>query len=205
METIVKGLIENKLEDIKQELTEFTANLVYECETMEKRKDVDHSLGDNPYDYSGEIVKIENDISVRDLAEFKNNEYYFGESDLELFLSKFYTGNRSASYVSGHGWNYESYWNVLNNRIDELVDKIIEETIDFLVTSHRAGLIEFLDNEYESFSSNDENDVSIEGITDYLNEYFIELFIGEMALDMVEEVGLLKLYSIGQSHHLTVT
>ena len=76
---------------------------------------------DNPYDHSGTLVEngyISLDLTVRN------------------FLENEYSGNRKATFVSGHGWDYFTYEDEISNDTLDIASDIMLSAIRRHIENH---------------------------------------------------------------------
>lgn len=99
---------------------------------------------DNPFDHSGILVE-DGDITLdQTVTDFLQNEY---------------TGNKTATYISGMGWSYDTYEDELGYFTLETGLEIMLSTIRERIESHYC--VKFSDDEFEDikFACNDFDDI----------------------------------------------
>ncbi|WP_027725454.1 hypothetical protein [Tuberibacillus calidus] len=191
---IVYRIADELISQKKDEIIDFVSDIVYEVTSSDKMQIVDHSLGDNPYDLSGELVTVDNKI---DIYTYKKNEDYPGgyRSLIEDYLSNFYTGQRSATYTSGMGWKYQTYYDYIEDYLFEVTNEIAESIFDYIYKNHRELLIphllfgEDINNQEECYDSWVEL------------SYDLEVNGGAMVNELeclFENIDLVKLYELGK-------
>ena len=86
----------------------------------------------NPFDCSGILVE-DGDITLNQtVTDFLQNEY---------------TGNKTATYMSGMGWSYDTYGDELEYLTLEIASEIMLSTIRECIESHYC--VKFSDDEFE--------------------------------------------------------
>lgn len=191
IEEIIK--VHNKeMEKFKVKVCEYASELIYDAATSNEIQIVDHSLGDNPYDHSGVLVTVKNEIDVHNYKP--DREFHWDEGDVELYLREFHTGQYNATHCSGMGWSYETYHDLLDNYLMDVAVKIKEMTFNYIYHDFKDSMIEVLE-----VDSNDDEDVVYDYWIEMIYEDITELMDSEIAavlMECVEEVGLKKLYDI---------
>ena len=91
-----------------------------------------HMDDDNPYDHSGIIVE-DGELSLdQTISEFLENEY---------------SGNQEATYMSGMGWNYNTYGDELSEETIQIAGDIMHLAIQRYIEKHFS--ISLSDEEFE--------------------------------------------------------
>jgi hypothetical protein len=128
---------------------------------------------DNPYDYSGEIVKTEllNKDKAQTLLEFLD----------------FYTGGKDASYQSGRGWNYRRVSDELWDFINELV---FGEYLEIYIKEANVYLGSFnLDLEGEENLRDYFNFNDVVGDSNITVHAYLEEFFKSIDLSLLKEIA----------------
>ncbi|WP_025726764.1 hypothetical protein [Heyndrickxia ginsengihumi] len=183
---IVNPRIEQKLPDLKK----YISSIIYNLSNSKTRSIIDHSLGDNPYDDSGVLVTVNNDIDILSVKISEDENGIYENGIFEKFLREFYTGNRTATYASGQGWHYEDYYCKISNYVcEELISEIMDGVFDLFYEKNKKLLIEYF-GENDGFDDLWYELLMDVGFSDSEIEYLI---MGKMA-----EISLEEYYQLGK-------
>ena len=97
----------------------------YICRTLFKGYAIFKWTTDNldMYDNSGDVCQMNLDDLIALVAETKKE--CKNEDDGEFyFLQNLYTGEREATYCSGHGWSFTTFKDVFDKRIKEITEQL---------------------------------------------------------------------------------
>ena len=82
-----------------------------------------------PYDRSGDIERIPDDKKINFI---KNGNEFSGRG---YFLDDLYTGSKTATYMSGCGWHFETYGDYFKNEFEQELIQFIFESSTFEINS----------------------------------------------------------------------